>query len=159
VSDAFRKVVRVQYVVLCNGAGACCRYRSCEVLHGGTALCGGSAITLNVRVCQLRASSNVPAVRCFSLAANADIFFDATLHRLSGSENRALPQLHATRTVLALLKWAYFAEDETISLHVRTDSQGKCCSSTPALHLCTGSERATCVVPRLHCYNSLCGVC
>jgi hypothetical protein len=76
-----------------------------------------------------------------SLAANADIFFDATLHRLSGSENRAVPQqLHATRTVLALLKWAYFAEDETISLHVRTDSQGKCCPSTAALYLCTGSD-------------------
>jgi hypothetical protein len=67
-----------------------------------------------------------------SLAANADIFFDATLHRLSGSDHRALPQLHAHRTVLALLKWAYFAEDETISLHVRTDSQGKCCPSTAA---------------------------
>jgi hypothetical protein len=65
-----------------------------------------------------------------SLTANADIFFDATLHRLSGSEHRAMPRLHAHRTVLALLKWAYFAEDETISLHVRTDSQGKCRPST-----------------------------
>jgi hypothetical protein len=65
-----------------------------------------------------------------SLAANADIFFDATLHRLSGSDHRGLSRLHASHTVLALLKWAYFAEDETISLHVRTDSQGKCCPST-----------------------------
>jgi hypothetical protein len=84
-----------------------------------------------------------------SLAANADIFFDATLHRLSGTENRALPQLHAHRTVLALLKWAYFAEDETISLHVRTDSQGKRRSS-PAFYLCRRTERDSCVVLRLY---------
>lgn len=60
-------------------------------------------------------------------AANADIFFDATLRRLTGPPaHRPLPTLHAQRTVLALLKWMHQPQDDTISLHVRTDSQGRC---------------------------------
>jgi hypothetical protein len=59
------------------------------------------------------------------LIANADIFFDASLFRLSGADDRRVPPLRETRTVLALLKWRLNTEDESLSIELRTDSQGK----------------------------------
>jgi hypothetical protein len=56
--------------------------------------------------------------------ANADIFFDGTLFRLSGADDRRVPPLRDTRTVLALLKWKFNTLDESMSIDLRTDSQG-----------------------------------
>ena len=61
---------------------------------------------------------------CASYPANADIFLEPTLRRLSGGEGYPVPRLQQERRVLALLKWVYNAESETMSLNVRTDSQG-----------------------------------
>ena len=57
-------------------------------------------------------------------AANSDIFFDGTLFRLSGADDRRVPPLRETHTVLALLKWFYYSADDSMSITVRTDSQG-----------------------------------
>jgi hypothetical protein len=57
-------------------------------------------------------------------AANADIFFDGTLFRLSGADDRRVPPFRETRTVLALLKWFFNSADESMSINVRPDSQG-----------------------------------
>lgn len=58
-----------------------------------------------------------------AVAANADIFFDDTLQRVSGSGLRR-PQLHRNRKILMLLKWIFNQQGSTMSMNVRTDSQG-----------------------------------
>ena len=57
--------------------------------------------------------------------ANSDIFFDSTLSRLGGVDGRSAPHLQRSNTVLALLKWVFNSERETMSMTIRTDSQGK----------------------------------
>ena len=62
----------------------------------------------------------------FFIPANADIFFDLSLRRLSGNlANLPTPQLYGRNTILALLKWVFNGEQESMTLNVRTDSQRK----------------------------------
>lgn len=61
------------------------------------------------------------------IAANADIFFDETLQRVSGAGLRR-PQLQRDRKILALLKWIFNQQSASMSMNVRTDSQGECSS-------------------------------
>jgi hypothetical protein len=74
-----------------------------------------------VPVTQRFAQLTVPTVYVHC-AANSDIFFDETLHRLSGNP---APRLHDTRTVLALLKWHYIVAEERMAIGLRIDSQGE----------------------------------
>jgi len=59
----------------------------------------------------------------FHSTANSDIFFDGTLDRVAGSGARR-PQLHEKNTILALLKWVYNQKTGSITMNLRTDSQG-----------------------------------
>lgn len=65
---------------------------------------------------------SLPCYRTFH-TANADIFFDDTLRRVAGT-GTAKPLLREKRTILALLKWVFNQKTGSMTMNIRTDSQG-----------------------------------